>query len=271
MNHLILRPTIKRSSFALKKRFKDNLKPFIQAHRGINIEEPENTIPAFKKAIEYKIDSIELDVWLTKDKIPVVIHGTDKEGCVSPTLNSVGRVNDMTLEEIKKLKTKIGGVTIPTLEEVIILCNETIYINIELKDYQYEDTLNEVLNLIRKYHIEKQICISSFKHQYWEEIKKLNLTKNIEFGFLYDSYDDEPKEVILNSEIDNCSVNLYYKDINYKLIEKAHSLGIGVVSWFGMSDIETDEILTYLIMSGVDVICCNHPKRATELRDQIFL
>jgi glycerophosphoryl diester phosphodiesterase len=46
----------------------------IVAHRGVATQYPENTIPAFLRAIELGADAVELDVRLTKDKIPVVYH-----------------------------------------------------------------------------------------------------------------------------------------------------------------------------------------------------
>ncbi len=46
----------------------------IVAHRGITAEEPENTLPAFQRAIELGADAIELDVRLTSDRVPVVYH-----------------------------------------------------------------------------------------------------------------------------------------------------------------------------------------------------
>jgi len=51
------------------------MKPFeIVAHRGVPDTYPENTIPAFERAIELGADTIELDVRLTSDNVPVVFH-----------------------------------------------------------------------------------------------------------------------------------------------------------------------------------------------------
>ena len=63
---------LKRKSFDI---FNKNHKIFIEGHRGVNREKPQNTKTSFLKAIEYQLDSIELDIWLSKDKIPVVFHG----------------------------------------------------------------------------------------------------------------------------------------------------------------------------------------------------
>ena len=69
------------------------------AHRGFSGKYPENTMLAFRKALEAGADGIELDVQLTKDGEPVVIHDekTDR------TTNGTGFVCDYTLEELKKV------------------------------------------------------------------------------------------------------------------------------------------------------------------------
>ncbi len=49
-------------------------RPWVVAHRGYSGRYPENTVSAFEAAIEAGADMIELDVCLTKDRVPVVIH-----------------------------------------------------------------------------------------------------------------------------------------------------------------------------------------------------
>src|ERR1041384_6364020 len=77
----------------------------IASHRGTHLEAPENSIAAFRKAIELGIDIIELDVRCTKEGIPVVMH--DKT--VDRTTNGKGKVEDLTLEQIKQLRLKHKG------------------------------------------------------------------------------------------------------------------------------------------------------------------
>jgi len=49
-------------------------RPQIIAHRGASAEAPENTLSSFQKAIDLKVDMIELDVQLSRDGVPIVIH-----------------------------------------------------------------------------------------------------------------------------------------------------------------------------------------------------
>ena len=72
------------------------------AHRGYSGKFDENTMLAFKKAIEYKADGIEMDVQLSKDGIPVIIH----DETLDRTTNGHGFVKDYTLDELKIFRTK---------------------------------------------------------------------------------------------------------------------------------------------------------------------
>lgn len=72
------------------------------AHRGYSGKFDENTILAFKKAIEYKADGIETDVQLSKDNVPVLIH----DETLDRTTNGHGYVKNYTLDELKFFRTK---------------------------------------------------------------------------------------------------------------------------------------------------------------------
>ena len=77
----------------------------IWAHRGASGYAPENTLEAFKLAIDEKADGIELDVQLTKDKELVVIH--DEK--IDRSSNGMGYVKDYTLDELKKFNFNYGN------------------------------------------------------------------------------------------------------------------------------------------------------------------
>ena len=152
---------------------------------------------SFKQAIKYNLDSIELDIWLTKDKIPVILHG-GKEGQLYEHIKDVDKnliVNNLTLEELLKLKLKgKEDQTVPTFNEVLDLCKNKIFINIEIKDPNINDTFNEVIKLIEEKKMFNQIAISSFHHDYFNLVSKYNKEHDdkIEFGYLY--FDQAEKE-----------------------------------------------------------------------------
>jgi glycerophosphoryl diester phosphodiesterase len=105
------------------------------AHRGAMQTHPENTIPAFRAAVEAGAHMIEFDVWLTKDNEMVVLH----DPSVDRTTNGTGKVSDLTLAEIKKLDAgsrkalQFAGERIPTLEEVLDIMPYNIWLNIHIK------------------------------------------------------------------------------------------------------------------------------------------
>ena len=93
----------------------------IFAHRGASAYAPENTLPAFEKAVDICADGVELDIHLSRDSRLVVIH----DEMLDRTTNGHGFVKDFTLAELKKLdasKTMTNSgfcnLRIPTLGEV---------------------------------------------------------------------------------------------------------------------------------------------------------
>ena len=142
-------------------------KNLIFAHRGASTIAPENTLPAFKLAMELGADGVELDVILTKDKQLAVVHDFE----LDRTSSIGGTVQEMTLEEIKKVDAgswfdeEFKGVQIPTLQEVFDLIGGKMLINIELKMRASEksrDLAEAVINLVRKNNLEHSVIYSSF-------------------------------------------------------------------------------------------------------------
>ena len=259
----------KRLAFDSSRRFQEKIRPFIESHRGCTKEEPENTLPAFQKAIELGCDSVELDVWLTKDKIPVVIHGKEN-GEINETTNGEGCVFEHTFRELSAFSSLHKNEPIPSLEEVLFLCKDKIFINIEIKDPNHSECLHQILNIVRFHNMTKQVAFSSYKHEYWHEIKKIDETESFEFGFLYDTTEGQVCEFVLNQERQKSTLNVWYKEVTPELVEKAHQNNIAVHCWFCMADPETEDIFRFLMNSGVDVICTNSPSLALRIREEIF-
>lgn len=155
----------------------------IWAHRGCSYRYPENTLSSFREACRYEITGIELDIQLSKDGEMMVIH--DEK--VDRTTNGSGRVEDMTLWELKRLKiqpneqsSKIYE-TIPTMREVLALLapicrRDGLLINIELKNsvVRYEGMEQKILDLVAEYGLESYIVYSSFNPDSIRLLKELN-------------------------------------------------------------------------------------------------
>lgn len=107
------------------------------AHRGASAQYPENTLLAFRKAIEQGIDMLEFDVRCTADAHLIVMH----DHTLERTTNGHGNVNDHNLEKIRQLDAGQGE-KIPLLEEVIELARATnIRLCVELKNSTEDEEL----------------------------------------------------------------------------------------------------------------------------------
>lgn len=109
------------------------------AHRGLydNKDIPENSLPAFRKAVENGY-GIELDVWLTKDKKLVVFHDNDTSRLCGKNL----RVKTSTFEELRSLRLLGTDCVIPTFEEVLEVIGGKVPLVIEIKGEDIDAEVN---------------------------------------------------------------------------------------------------------------------------------
>ena len=150
----------------------DGSKIILAGHRGDRTYYPENTMPAFKYAVELGCDMLETDLHMTKDGHLVLIHDTD----VKRTTDGSGSVNEMTLEEVRKLDAgswkdpKFAGTKVPTLEEFLEFVSKTdLTVNWELKDYPMDvgddlafEAADKLIEMIERYGMREKSMIDSF-------------------------------------------------------------------------------------------------------------
>ncbi|WP_078393708.1 glycerophosphodiester phosphodiesterase family protein [Shouchella patagoniensis] len=162
---------------------KDSLiqQPLLIAHRGVNSLAPENTMPAIELAYERGIEAVEIDIMVSKDGVPVVIH----DYTVNRTTDGSGYVVDMTVAELKQLtanKTdnpewediyaQYPNVTIPTLEEVFAyIKGKELILSLEIKTNGLEA---QVAQLIDQYDVAAQVYLSGFNPVVMSAIQALN-------------------------------------------------------------------------------------------------
>ena len=141
-------------------------RPTIFAHRGASAHAPENTLAAFRLAVEQKADAIELDAKLSADGQVIVIH----DQTVDRTTNGHGLVRRMPLAALRELDAgshfdiAFHGEPVPTLEEVFETVGKSIFINVELTNYaSLTDSLPEkAAALVKKFGLEQSVMFSSF-------------------------------------------------------------------------------------------------------------
>ncbi len=151
---------------------------FIESHRGINREIFQNTLESFSKAILYNIEAIETDVWLTKDKELVIVHGGNYTGEIKKFYNHQGSVKNLTWDQLSKFRTKIDNLKMPKLRQVFDLAKKNkLFINLEIKDPRVNETFPYIIKLIEEYDFFDKISLSSFYHDYFYKVQEFNKKK----------------------------------------------------------------------------------------------
>jgi len=205
----------------------DREKVIVLGHRGFMGKFPENSLLAFRKAIEAGADGVELDVWLTKDGHVVVMH----DETIDRTSDMSGRQKDMTLEELKKADLG-GGERIPTLEEVFEALPDDALINVELKD---RDAVERVAEIVRANN-PGRVMISSFDVEALREYRKFD--RETTMGLLINREEVVSLLPRLKEELNLWSINVPMEAVyllgfekTLQAIQWARSLGLKVVLW----------------------------------------
>lgn len=160
--------------------FKDVMhSPAVVAHKGYSSKAPENTMDAFALADQAdSVDYIELDVWSTKDGVPVVIHNSS----ITQATGLSGNVYDYTYEELKNIPApykmdakEFPNARIPSLEEVIATYAKTTPLIIEIKGYREDEQLPaKIVALMEQYDITSTSMIHSGNYAALKAVKMCN-------------------------------------------------------------------------------------------------
>ena len=171
--------------------------PLVIAHRGASFDAPENTLAAFELAVDQGADGIELDVHLSRDDQPVVIHDFTLER----TTDGAGPVRDRTAQELKRLDAgswrdrRFGGQRVQTLQEVVERFKERARFWIELKggsDF-YSGIEERVLSVVEIYDVVDRTLVQSFDHAALSRLRSMN--REVRLGALVESLQWDPAVV----------------------------------------------------------------------------
>lgn len=238
----------------------------IIAHRGASAYAPENTVAAFKKAIELGADILELDVHQTKDSQLVVIH----DRSVNRTTNGKGKVKDLTLSQIKSLDAgswfspEFAGERIPTLDEVFDITPDSVALLIELKEGSdvYPGIEERVIRVIRQRKAEHRAILKSFEDEILDRFRAIGpdiprlkiilrqisllgiiIERGLNFG------------TVLNDSVQY--IQHHRVGLAESFITKAHRKGYKVFAW----DVQDEDRMRELIEKGIDGIETDFPDR----------
>lgn len=233
----------------------------VAAHRGFSEKYPENTMEAFRAAIDAGVDEIETDVRMSADGELVLIHDDN----VSRTTDGTGKVCEMTLAELKKLDAGVkkgkefAGARIPTLRELLELCKEhpTLTLDIELKEYPTEgreelayEACDRALAMLEEYGFAKRCVINSWNG-------KLNEYVHEKYGDKYRQHVYYPQEYLGECTVDPysyayCACLFTNNPEAYDYLRSR-----GVEPWVG-AGVKDEETLDKAIANGACAVTCNN-------------
>lgn len=208
-------------------------------HRGAPREYPENTLPAFVRAIERGADGIELDVHVTTDGIPVVHHDPEvRLGKGRPPTRALAQ---MSWEEVSGVEVS-SGIAIPSLEQVLTVVGDRATVYVELKGRNSEEA---TLDLIAT--TSAPCAVHSFDHA--AIARAAQLAPAVRRGILFDDYPDDIDAAMRESS----AVDVWpeWKLIDAPLVERVHARGGRVIAW----TVNTTAAAEELIRLGVDGLC----------------
>ncbi|MYL40845.1 glycerophosphodiester phosphodiesterase [Virgibacillus salexigens] len=192
-------------------------------HRGYPAKYPENTMSSFQAAIELGFTHIELDVHLSKDGIPVVMHDYK----IDRMTDGVGEIRDYTLSELQEFSIEKNE-KIPTLEEVLRLAKNQVIVSIEMKNTKLYDSVEEkVFEMIQKVGMIEQVYVISFDHKSLAKLRELS--SEVKIGPLVNKLRRSHFRLI--EKLDASYIAVKHDGLKEKYVNRCEGLGIQVVAW----------------------------------------
>lgn len=234
---------------------------FCIAHRGASYYAPENTMPAFQKAVEMEVDMIEMDITLTRDNIPVIFH--DK--FLHRTTNGKGDIQNFYERELKELDagswfgTRYAGTKIPNLEDIFRWAKGTVALNIEIKKESVKKSqkggVEEIIySLLDTYEMSGQVILSSFSTVALKAFQRLD--PNLKTAALLNPYSaGSPKSIRFMKSVGARGVNILLRQMRSRLMKVAKKEHIPV--WVYTIDDEIE--MKRAIKKGATGIFTNRP------------
>lgn len=243
----------------------------IIAHRGANFFAPQNTLPAFEKAIELGAEGFETDIHLTKDGIPVLCHNYT----VDATSDGKGNISDYTYEELQNFdfgnyfSPVYAGTKMPTVAEFLELFKKADLeiLNIEIKspkDPKEYNIVETTIDMVKEFGLFDKLIISSFNPALLARAKEYE--SECRTGLLYApdnkwfwSVVKNPIKSAVELKCDAIHPNELF--ISREYVERAHANGLKVNPWTVNKPKSIEKCLDY----GVDGIITNHPDLVAHL------
>ncbi len=235
------------------------------SHRGANIYAPQNTLPAFRRALEIGVDGFETDVHLSQDGTLVLCHNYT----IDKTSDGKGSISQMTLGQLKAhdfgsyFSPKFVGTQIPTLQEFLELVRQNgglRVLNIELKSPRANETsiVRDTIEMVKDFEMFNSLILSSFDPKLLAEAKRIDPA--VKTGFLYSPNSKvifriyrNPLEVA--KEIGADALHPFSMYVNADLVRKTHEAGMTMNVW----TVNSPRAIKRLASLGADGIITDYP------------
>lgn len=229
------------------------------AHRGFSGVAPENTLAAIRLAAKMKeIEWMEIDVQLSSDGVPVVIH----DFTLNRTTSGSGAVRDHTLEQLQRLdagswKSRwFAGERIPTLEEVLREVQGRLKLNLELKTNAelYPGLAAATSDVVGRCGMKQDVIFTSFEPKALLEAREA--APEIRRGLIIDS-----RPADLNRRLEECGCSLLsigHGRVDTAFVRSTIGQGIDIMVW------TVDQIRRMRELGSMHpdlMICTNRPDR----------
>ncbi len=221
---------------------------------------------AFEKAVEAGCDGIELDVQLTRDGVPVIIH----DETTRRTTGRIGLVRERTLEELQKLDAgcgfdaDLGAVRIPTFEEYLqFIRDKDIITDAELKNsvFRYEGMEEKVIDLVKKYNVADKVLFSSFNHHSMLLCKKI--CPSIPCALLTNCWLVRAGTYALQNGIE--FINPHFPFLTEKNIRELRENGIRAQAW----TVDREEWMKRFAKKDIYAVITNRPDTMKSVLDSL--
>lgn len=243
----------------------------IIAHRGFSGIAPENTLAAFEAAIAYEADSIEFDVQLSADGVPMVIH----DATLLRTTGVPGKVRKRTVEQLKLrdagawFDDRFRGERIPTLKEVLTTVKgikKFIYMEVKTHSQWSDEKIDELVDLIVEEGWKNKCIVASFNAGFIDRVRERS--GNLSLGYIVANRHAFRTQLAKAANAGDTTIMSKYKVLlKYpSLIKASREQGVDVVAWtvdkpkifqklldLGVGRIETNTLVGKEAISGFTV------------------
>ena len=237
----------------------------IIAHRGFSAMAPENTLVAFSAALQAGADSIEFDLQISADGVPVIFH----DETLDRITGTSGKIREKTIDELKQLNAgawfaeEFAGESIPTLKDAVLafrLVEKYLYFDVKPHAEWSDSEIEQLGKVLIQEDLAKKSIITSFNEDFLDKFR--SKFPEITLGYFLTEFSDFEQQLQKAVTSGNSILSVYYPVIlnNPQVVEISQKQGVDFVVW----TVDSREDWQKLINFGVKRIITNSLIEKTE-------